>query len=375
MAAWLELNECQRHFHETAASARAAWRRLSSSVHTHPGWAVDAVEHSFAHPLKGPLGEQLATDCLWIGPADASRVIVLISGTHGIEAYAGSAVQHMVLENLLNQPHHHPHTAILFVHALTPWGFAWYRRCDENGIDLNRHFVDFSQPLPPNPNYELVRPWLFEPDPHLRADKLNEAAILLGRREYEMALSGGQYVDPLGPFYGGRSANHGRLVTEDLLRRFSLPSRDLVVLDLHTGLGPWGYGELICDHLPDSAGAVTARRLYGAAIAEPALGTSTSVPKAGLADYAWHEQMNSRSCYLTLEFGSYSTDALFDCLITDHQFWARYCPESLEDEQWLPHRERLMEHFCPADPWWRQSVLLRAAQVVSQALHGLEPYG
>src|SRR5690606_17198424 len=97
----------------------------------------------------------------------------------------------------------------------------WFRRCDEDGIDLNRHFVDFKAP-PQNADYAQVRPWLFEPDSGRRAAGLEQLAATLGRRAYEIALSGGQYEDPHGPFYGGRSHNHGRAVTEDLFIRHAL---------------------------------------------------------------------------------------------------------------------------------------------------------
>ncbi len=376
MSVWLNVEECQPHFSSTYAMARDAWLNLVNAVchkaqHDHLA-AEYYQQHIYPHPLSSPDKRPLATDSFWLGNPNATQVVVLLSGTHGIEGYAGSAIQHMLLSHIMQLPEHATleSTAFLFVHAMTPWGFAWYRRCDENGIDLNRHFVDFARPLPANPNYEKVRPLLIEMNTDKRNRALAELAQKLGRRDYEIALSGGQYIDPTGPFYGGTAPNHGHKVTLDLFQRYTLAQRDLVVLDLHSGLGPWGYGELICDHPPGSAGAIQAKRLFGAGITEPALGTSSSVPKTGLADYAWHAIMNDNSCYLTLEFGTYSTDALFNDLIEDHQFWTKQTPSGMDDELWDAHRQRLLEHFCPADPWWRHSVLQRARQVVDQTLTG-----
>jgi len=42
---------------------------------------------SFRHPDAGPDGGALSTGVAWFGPAEATRVVVLISGTHGIEGY------------------------------------------------------------------------------------------------------------------------------------------------------------------------------------------------------------------------------------------------------------------------------------------------
>ena len=42
---------------------------------------------------------------------------------------------------------------LVFVHALNPYGFSWVRRVNEDNVDLNRNFPDWSQPLPTNDGY------------------------------------------------------------------------------------------------------------------------------------------------------------------------------------------------------------------------------
>ena len=37
-----------------------------------------------------PRGEALCTDTAWLGPRDASRALVVIAGTHGVEGFCGS---------------------------------------------------------------------------------------------------------------------------------------------------------------------------------------------------------------------------------------------------------------------------------------------
>jgi hypothetical protein len=316
----------------------------------------------------GPEGESLITDTVWIGSEDASRVLVLIGGTHGIEGFAGSAVQidylHLIAEGLVVIP---PNTAVLMMHALTPWGYAWQRRCDADGVDLNRNNVDFSRPLPENKGYDILRPALYLPDPMQRKVAFAEFEQQQGREALEKAISAGQYNDPTGPFYGGKAPAHGRLVTEDLMRRYSLKERDLAVIDLHTGLGSYGYGEIICDHEPDSAGTGVARNWYGDSVTLPLLGTSSSVPKTGLLDYAWHAIMNERSCYITLEFGTFRTGQLFEILLRDHHLWAQ--PDNKQAR--LEHSKVMRRHFCPDEQAWQEMVLFRARQVIAQGLRGV----
>ncbi len=46
-----------------------------------------AAAHRYDNPTKGPKGAALSTDVSRLGPDDASKVMVTISSTHGIEGY------------------------------------------------------------------------------------------------------------------------------------------------------------------------------------------------------------------------------------------------------------------------------------------------
>ena len=108
---------------------------------------------AYINPERGPRDEELATDVAWIGPKDARLVLVSISATHGVEGFCGSAAQTDWLR--LGGGERLPDgMAALLIHAINPYGFAWLRRVTEEGVDLNRNHIDFSQPLPANPGYE-----------------------------------------------------------------------------------------------------------------------------------------------------------------------------------------------------------------------------
>ncbi len=350
------------HFPADFAAARQRWL-----AHT-----LKLTGHTLSLPYPcdgvGANGEKLVTDTLWIGDQDSQRVLVLIGGTHGVEGFAGSAVQidqlALIAEDRIIIP---ADTAVLMIHALTPWGYAWQRRCDADGVDLNRNNVDFSSPLPENKGYDALKNTLYLADAAPRKVALTEFEQQYGRVALEKAISAGQYSDPCGPFYGGKAPAHGRRVCAELIRHYALQQRDLAVVDLHTGLGSYGYGEIICDHQPDSAATRVAQNWYGDSVTLPLLGTSSSVPKTGLLDYAWHAIMNERSCYITLEFGTFSTDRLFEILLRDHQLWAQPGNEQAR----LEHSKVLRHHFCPDDQAWQEMVLFRARQVIAQGLSGV----
>ncbi|MBK6468935.1 MAG: DUF2817 domain-containing protein [Rhodobacter sp.] len=116
------------------AAARAAGAALSEHI----------------HPLHGPDGKTIATDVAMIGQADAPKLMVMISGTHGVEGAYGSACQTAWLAQKANWALPDD-TAVLMIHLINPWGTAWSRRVNEDNVDLNRNFIDWTARPPENP--------------------------------------------------------------------------------------------------------------------------------------------------------------------------------------------------------------------------------
>lgn len=327
---------------------------------------------TYAHPLSGPNGEALATDVVWLGPKDADTVLVLLSATHGVEGFCGSAAQ----IDWLRHGTVSDNSALLVVHALNPHGFAWLRRVTEDGVDLNRNFIDFSKPLPENNGYEVlaeaIAPTALDDQTLTTADRaLHDYAREFGQVAFEGALSGGQFIHADGLFYGGKEATWSRRTTEAIVDDFGLAGRKRVaVIDFHTGLGPFGYGEPICDHFPETVGLKLARQWYGQSVTEPAIGTSSSVAKDGLSDFGWQKMLGDRVVFIALEFGTYSFDNMIHVLRADH--WLhRQGAVDWQSEQTQAIKANIRRHFYPATPDWQQMVLFRARQCITQALNGL----
>lgn len=349
------------------ASARA---RL---LHAVDGLRQPVFFKTLPYVGAGPQGEALGTDVLWLGDQDARKVVVLLSAVHGVEGFAGSGIQVDLLRRLASGEAQLPAgVALAVVHAVNPWGFAWCRRVDEQGIDINRNFVDFSRPLPANPGYRALADALIPADGNWAAadERLLAYRAAHSQYDYEVAASGGQYEFPEGLFYGGSGPAQGRRNLEWVLSQWDWSNREVAVIDLHTGLGPYGYGELICDHPLQSEGLQTARRWFGASVTVPEEGNSCSVPKLGLVDYAWHAILGRNSCYVTLEYGTYPIAGLLQTLREDHAVNTPG-PYDWQNPARSAVRERLRQHFYPGEPQWHTLVLLRARQVVQLACAGL----
>ena len=125
--------------------------------------AAGFVLESYEHPTRrGPQNEILACDTARLGPADAETILVISSGTHGVEGFCGSGCQAELLASgiLQDMP---DNLAVLLVHAVNPYGFAWLRRTNEDNIDLNRNFIDHAH-APANPAYDEIHNWLVPQD-------------------------------------------------------------------------------------------------------------------------------------------------------------------------------------------------------------------
>lgn len=340
--------------------------------------ACDRHEHSryreFVYREKGPANENLITAVCWLGKAEARRVLVLQSATHGVEGFCGSAIQLDCLDQM-HKRKGDADLAILFIHALNPYGFAWLRRVNEQGVDLNRNFIDFKQPLPVNSAYaELADALLPSQQEGLAAADalLQDKRQVWGQWVFEEAVTRGQYTFADGLFYGGQAASQSRLYLEQIINEFDLASRQQVaVIDIHTGLGPFAYGELICDHPPGSKAVQWAQRVYGNSVTEPALGNSSSPPKLGLVDYGWQAALAERLCFVTLEFGTYPVKQMFEVLRADHRLHRQAI--KWHDRKVQGVKQALREHFYPASADWQEMILTRGRQVIRQAIQGLSP--
>jgi hypothetical protein len=329
---------------------------------------------SYDNPLRGPQGEALATDVAWIGPRAARKLLVTVSATHGVEGFCGSGAQidWLLGQGLRGVP---SDTALLFVHAINPHGFAWLRRVTEEGCDLNRNFIDFAEGAPANPGYAELADALVPPEitgPGLAAAEAQIAAWRAehGERAFQIARGGGQYTHPHGVFYGGSEPTWARRTLEAIIAA-DCAGRDLVaIVDFHTGLGPFGYGEPIAGNPPDSAGFARARDWYGDSLTAPTLGTSSSVPKNGMAEAAWCRALGDRAIYVALEYGTYPPDRGRVALRDDH--WLhQYTNVDWSAPETKRIKAAIRKQYFPDTPDWHEQVLFRSRQILRQALAGL----
>ncbi len=335
--------------------------------------AAGAEVRCYDNPLAGPNEEPLATDTAWAGPANAGRAVVLVSATHGVEGFCGSGAQIDWLSGSRELP---DDCTLLLVHAINPYGFAWLRRVTEENVDLNRNFVDFNQPRPDNPGYTALAEALLPPALSGPEFDAAEACLRTYREEagewrFQMARSGGQFTHPRGLYYGGEGPTWSRRTLEQIIGDHELSARKAVaVLDFHTGLGPFGYGEAICGHAPGTEAAARTKAWYGDSVTEPEAGTASTVPKIGVAEHGWEALLGDRLTYIGVEFGTYAIDRSRITVRDDH--WLHnQGPVDWTDPETQRIKSAIRKQFFPDTPDWKEMVLFRSRQLIRQALAGL----
>lgn len=171
-----------------------------------------------------------------------TNLLVMISGTHGVEGFAGSAIQRYLLENSIN----FKSTAVLMIHGFNLWGFKNLRRVNENNIDLNRNFIlDRNHFTPDDTAYAQLNNFL---NPQSGASPgilghtffIFKAAYYIARYSVESlraSILKGQYSFEKGIFFGGKMPQEQELMIQQLIQKYFAPYKKVFMIDLHTGYG------------------------------------------------------------------------------------------------------------------------------------------
>ena len=220
--------------------------------------AAEAGASLEARPIaaRGPDGEGLSLDLAVLGAPRPRRALVTLSGVHGIEGFAASALQQDFLAGVAKRPALPEDAAVLLVHGVNPWGMAHWRRQNESNVDLNRNAVDHDdRSVLTNDGYdelhELLCPVEFESDEAF----LERTGKIVAERGFDWvkeAITRGQYRHPRGLYFGGERREESAIALRELLAPHLSGAEEVLSLDLHTGHGPGGTSTLLSSDPLDS---------------------------------------------------------------------------------------------------------------------------
>jgi len=301
---------------------------------------------------RGPQGEELSLETAIIGNPKSEKIVLHTSGIHGVEGYAGSAVQVTALEKFAAVP---PKVPVIFVHTLNPFGMAWSRRVNEENVDLNRNFLLPSELYAgAHENYATLDHFLNDPNgPRAFWPALILYLWRLGFAAIKNAVAQGQYDFSNGLFFGGRSRQEGPRLLETWLRSVVGSPRLALTLDVHTGLGGFGEEVLFChtnSRVPDLGKKVT--------------GLSENIGykvRGGLENLTAQIFSGAKWVHFTEEFGTHSMIKVLQALREENRAFQR--ARAVGQAQL-----RLRDTLTPTDEVWRANVVRNGVETLERAI-------
>lgn len=372
---------------------------------------ISAAKKADASLYRFPLKDNnLTTDVAIIEGSD-HKYLIHISGVHGTEGYAGSAIQISALE-LFSSNHYKQmikdkqFPTIVFVHIVNPYGMANNRRVNEDNIDLNRNFLsldEFEKVIEREPNFAGYKDIDFLINPSslpYSYTLLNDihsfgltiyAAATYGLSFIKRALVSGNYFKPTGLGYGGiELSKSGFNLKGILIEQLNIGNiaKNLVLVDVHTGLGPSGK---------DTLAQLAGKRKRSVESIFPLEYEKSSLfgykyLVGGMKESNYGSGPNSALAGYDLTVGTVTEDFCLKMLAPNLNDDSRLCilqefgtrdmaivGKTLTDENWAYHYgsneekkfygKRLKSSFFVETTAWKRNVVRRGLKVFLQALN------
>lgn len=356
--------EAKAGFSHSYASAR---KRFLAAAR-----ARELPVESYKHRFPGRDNETLAIDVVLDGSPDARRLIVVSSGVHGVEGFCGSGIQVFSLhDDEVRVRAKAAGVAILYIHAVNPYGFSYIRRVTHENVDLNRNFHDFSQPLPVNVGYralhDLLIPKQWPPTLGNKA-KLGWMIATQGKRAFQAAVSGGQHEFEDGLFFGGTQATWSNETVRTIVRKYCAVAQSIAWLDLHTGLGPEGKGERILSARNNPEGLADAKSMWGEAITSFFEATTVSANvTGGMLAALQLECAQADFNAISIEYGTQPIKSVMAAMRAEQ--WLQKNPRTGATQAQRIKRQMLNAFFVDTDAW-KSTVIEQAREALFQAIAG-----
>jgi hypothetical protein len=320
--------------------------------------------------------EKLTTDYIYIPTLkEFKHLIIITSGTHGPEAFAGSAlVQRFISGPLLSI--NHKTTGVLLIHAHNPWGFKHVRRGTENNVNLNRNYSISNNIFETkNNSYMKLKDKLELKEKRLDSFSFPAADLLwlmltkpdVSLQSMTEAIGKGQYQSQKGINFGGFSHEPQTIKITKLLREITPKYKRILNIDLHTGLGDKGVLHIMSkDNINQKSKSVLQKIFKG----DGDMYEHTQPGAKGFyeikGDYAKmvsliNPQSDKVIVSITAEFGTVGKGLIgkvdtINRLIRENQgHFQGYENQTIKDKVQKDYKEL----FYPSDKEWRRDVMTK----------------
>lgn len=303
---------------------------------------------------------------------EKTNLVVLTTGVHGIEGYIGSVMLDVFFREVYPTLDD-ANTGVLVVANVNPYGMKYFRRYNENNVDLNRNFIlDWDTfDLSSNKEYPKVDTFLgptgkignalwHEAGFYL---SLGKTAVTDGAGTISDALLTGQYQYPQGVYYGGTGDEASTVYLKDVFSQcLDSPYENIVHIDIHSGYGP-RYNMVIFNSVFETMNEAESQAAFGYDYIIAYDSESFYATTGDTTDFfyrlAQQKQRETDLFSTCFEFGTIG-DAFFDTILS-----LKYTVDENRNH-WYPTdnptsariiHENYMELFYPTETAWREKTV------------------
>ena len=303
---------------------------------------------------------------------EKTNLIVLTTGVHGMEGYIGATMLDVFFAEIYPTLDAE-NTGVLAVANVNPYGMKYFRRYNENNVDLNRNFIlDWdSFDLASNKEYPKVDKFLgptgkignalwHEAGFYL---SLGKTAITDGADTISDALLTGQYEYPEGVYYGGNGDEASTVYLKDVFDKcLDSDYANIVHIDLHSGYGP-RYNMVIFNSVYETMNEAESQQAFGydhiIAYDSESFYATTGDTTDFFYRLAEKKQAEAELFSTCFEFGTIG-DAFFDTILslkyTIDENRNHWYPTANETTAQVIH-ENYMELYYPTETAWREKTV------------------
>ena len=313
-----------------------------------------------------PIQEKCSVNMFMCENPNAKKLLLITTGEHGIEGYAGNVFLQLFVEEFLPIIKH-DEVSLLLVHSINPWGMQHKRRVNKDNVDLNRNFLDFSSPDIDlrNKSFEKMRKYFTNSKPVGKADlnfflkivKLIPYIVTLGSNGIKEALTKGQYTCERCVYYGGKE-EEGCTQYMKALYKHVYSTYDFVIhLDIHTGAGPKNR-MVIVNSIFDEQEIEKREAEFGYSPITKADKESFYEINGDMIDYIYKQYGGKSKFYSTcFEYGTFGDDLIgqlksLNALVLENRAWY-YGTKNENVKAKIDELFRAM--FFPDDTQWQTS--------------------
>ncbi len=364
-----------KYFHESYNKSRQAFL---TAVHE-AGRKFNNIELS-EFRVSSNVDTNLIMDLCYIPPQqDTNRLLVLISGTHGIEGYTGSAIQQMFLNDILNEEIAND-MAILLIHAYNPYGFKYYRKATEFNVDLNRNCgTDNSIFENKNPGYGDLYDLLCPAGKVNTGNPKNQFFYLVAiwnilkesMATLRQAALQGQYEFPEGIYYGGNDftpqTNYLKKTLPKIFEQYDL----IFAVDLHTGYGEWAKLHLFPNPEKDDYVRTATESLFEGYHIDWGDSDDFYTIMGDLSKYLQKVNPQALTLCMPFEFGTLNSQETFGSLVSIHRM---ILENQGYNNGYKNHRNEIKvkndfkEMYYPSSEIWRSEVIRQSREMLELSI-------